>query len=102
MKKIYLIFVLAFFTIAIPLFIFPINLFPGQIIYERIPEKLVTIDCHLSLSYFVGLGYEIDDMKDVKSFYLTIEGYLLAFSILIGFPFLLAYRSYLKRDLVNY
>ena len=99
MKKIYLIFVIAFLTIATPLFLFPINLFRGQIIYEQVPEA---IDCHLSLSYFVGLGYEIEDMKGVESFYLTIEGYLLAFSILIGFPFLLAYRSYLKHDSVNY
>ena len=98
MRKIYLIFVIGFLSIATPLFLFPINLFPGQIIYYHIPEA---IDCHLSLSYFIGLGYEIDDMKGVESFYLTMEGYLLAFSILIGFPFLLAYRSYLKRSLVN-
>lgn len=98
MKKIYLIFVIGFLSIATPLFLFPINLFPGQIVYDHIPEA---IDCHLSLSYFVGLGYEINDMKGVESFYLTMEGYLLAFSILIGFPFLLAYRIYLKRSLVN-
>ena len=98
MKKTYLIFVIAFLTIATPLFLFPINLFPGQIVYEHLPES---IDCHLSLSYFIGLGYEINDMKGVESFYLTIEGYLLAFSILIGFPFLLAYRSYLKRSSLN-
>ena len=102
MKKIYLIFVIAFLTIATPLFLFPINLFPGQIIHEIIPEKAITEDCYLSLSYFIGLGYEIDDMKGVESFYLTLEGYLLAFSIIIGFPFLLAYRSYLKRSSVNY
>tara|TARA_Y100000385_G_scaffold62676_1_gene61536 strand:+ start:216 stop:512 length:297 start_codon:yes stop_codon:yes gene_type:complete len=98
MKKIYLIFVIGFLIIATPLFLFPINLFPGQIVYDHIPHA---IDCHLSLSYFIGLGYEINDMKGVESFYLTMEGYLLAFSILIGFPFLLAYRSYLKRSLVN-
>ncbi len=102
MKKICLIFVIAFLTIAIPLFLFPINLFPGQIIHEIIPEKVVTEDCYLSLSYFIGLGYEISDMKGVQSFYLTLEGYLLAFLILIGFPFLLAYRIYLKRDSVSY
>ena len=95
MKKTYLIFVFAFFIIAIPLFIFPINLFSGQIIYDRTPQKAVTIDCKLSLSYFIGLGYENDDMKDVKSFYLTKEGYSLAFKVLICFPFLLAFFYWL-------
>ena len=100
MKKVYLIFILAFLIISVPLFVFPINLFPGQIIYEY-NNQLNTIDRHLSLSYFLGLGYEIEDMQNVKSFYLNTQGYLLAFSVLIGFPFLLAYRVYLKRDLVN-
>jgi hypothetical protein len=51
----------------------------------------------LSLAYFVGLGYQESEMKGVVDFYLTRRGYMLAFSFLLGFPLLLAYRSFLAK-----
>ncbi len=100
MKKSYLIFFIAFLIISVPLFLFPLNLFPGEVVLltgnKNNPEQIV--DAQLSLSYFVGLGYNSEDMVGVKSFYLTTKGYFLVFAFLIGFPFLIAYRSYLKKN----
>lgn len=90
----YALFIALALIIALPLFLFPINLFPGEIIIER---KLVQITekAPLSLSYFIGLGYNVDDMSDVKDFYLLTQGYILAGIFIIGIPFLAAYRVYL-------
>ena len=95
MKPIY-IFLLSFLVIAAILFLFPINLFDGEVEYQK---KLVYVveKQPLSLSYFIGLGYDPADMDVVKSFRLLPGGYLLAGIMLLGFPALIAYRVYLKR-----
>lgn len=84
-----------FFTlmliIALPLFLFPINLFPGEIKIERGLVE-ITEQAPLSLSYFIGLGYEKSDMTEIKDFYLLTQGYILAFIIIIGIPALAAFR----------
>lgn len=89
------IFVISFFAIALPLCIFPINLFQGEIIMM---EGLVEtkIQAPLSLSYFFGLGYAEEDMIGIKDFYLTPTGYMLAALFTIGFPVLIAYRVHLR------
>ena len=94
-KKPIIIFFLGVILIATPLFLFPINLFNGAIVFENGPQKIVQ-DAPLSLSYFIGLGYEEQDMVGVSDFYLKQEGYILAFCLIIGFPALLAYRLKIK------
>jgi hypothetical protein len=96
-KKPIIIFFLGVILIATPLFLFPINLFNGAIVFENGPQKIVQ-DAPLSLSYFIGLGYKQEEMKNVTDFYLTREGYVLAFCLIIGFPALLAYRLKIKFD----
>ena len=96
-KKPLLIFLLGVILIATPLFLFPINLFNGEIVYESNVQKVVQ-DVPLSLSYFIGLGYQEEEMVGVADFYLKQEGYLLAFCLIIGFPALLAYRLKIKFD----
>ena len=90
-----LLFVLCAVVIVLPLCLFPINLFSGQIVYESDIQQVV-VDAPLSLSYFFGLGYEETDMEHVTDFYLTTPGYLTAFIFLIGIPGLIAYRVYLS------
>lgn len=89
------IFMISFLAIALPLCIFPINLFQGEII---LMEGMVEtkIQAPLSLSYFLGLGYEEEDMIGIKDFYLTTGGYILAALFTLGFPALIAFRVHLR------
>jgi hypothetical protein len=49
------------------------------------------------LSYFIGIGIDPKDLKDIEGFHLVTKGYLLAACLLLGFPSLMAYRSYLAK-----
>ena len=94
-KPIY-VFLISMLLIALPLFLFPINLFQGEIVYQHgLVESVV--DAPLSLSYFVGLGYNPDDMIGIKSFHLKPGGYLLAVLLIVGVPGLIAYRVGLRK-----
>ncbi len=95
-EKPILLFLISAFIIALPLCLFPINLFPGAIVYQEGLSEL-TVDAPLSLSYFLGFGYEKGDLEYVKTFYLHKQGILLAVLFIVGFPALLAYRVYLKK-----
>jgi len=97
-KKPIVIFFLGVILIATPLFLFPINLFKGEIVIESDIQRIVQ-EAPLSLSYFIGLGYNQEEMKNVTDFYLTREGYFFVFLIIIGLPTLIAYRFKLKNDL---
>lgn len=90
--KPFLIFIILFLIISIPLWIFPINLFPGEVVLDN--DLKVIDEVPLSLSYFIGLGYQESDMVGIKDFYLKPTGYMLAIIITIGFPALIAYRFY--------
>jgi hypothetical protein len=76
-------------------FLFPINIFDGVIIYKDLQSEFL-LETPLSLSYFIGLGYDEVDMVGVKDFYLTTKGIVMAFVFILGFPGLLAYRMILK------
>jgi len=76
-------------------FLFPINLFDGVIVLEN-GIQTIEKEVPLSLSYFIGMGYEPEDMVGIKEFYLTWKGIFMAFIFIFGFPALLAYRFYLK------
>lgn len=94
--KPWFVFALTFILIAGTLIIVSPNLFEGEIVYVQNGKKYV-LEAPLSLAYFVGLGYDKDDMEQVADFYLTRRGYMLAASLLLGFPTLLAYRSFLAK-----
>lgn len=76
-------------------FLLPINLFDGEIVIENGLQEMV-IERPLSLSYFIGLGYEDADMVGIKDFYLTTKGIVMAFVFIFGFPALFALRVYLR------
>lgn len=85
------VFVILLLVINLPLLFFPINLFPGEIVYQvNLLESKV--DAPLSLSYFIGFGYQEEDMIGVKDFYLKPVGYALVFCICIALPAILAMR----------
>ena len=77
-------------------FLFPINLFDGEIIYQK---GLVTITEKrpISLSYFIGMGYDKEDMVGIKDFHLVPVGYFIASVFIVGIPGLIAYRVYLSK-----
>lgn len=96
MKKPVIIFLGSMLLLLAIFFLFPINLFDGVIIEQRGIQEFVH-ERPLSLSYFIGVGYDQKDMEFIKDFYLTGKGYAMAFIFTVGIPFLLAYRIYLKQ-----
>lgn len=96
LKKPLIIFVGLTIVLLAVFFLLPINLFDGVIIEKRGLQEIVH-ERPLSLSYFIGMGYDPDDMEFVQDFYLTGKGYAMAFIFILGFPLLLAYRIYLKQ-----
>ena len=95
-KKPFFVFCLAVIFIALPLFIFPINLFDGEIIIKNGLSE-TKMEAPLSLSYFIGFGYNSQDMEGIKDFYLLPKGYLLAFCIILGCPAIVTYRIFLAQ-----
>lgn len=89
------IFVICAVILSIILFTLPINIFDGQIDYKE-PHREYTINARLSLSYFIGLGYDEADMEFVDAIRLTVKGWWMAIIFIFGFPGLLAYRLYLR------
>jgi hypothetical protein len=100
MKKLSLgwIFLLIMIGIALPLFTLPINLFPGEITYQKGIRTYTITETNLSLSYFIGLGLNPGDLDDVASFRLSLGGYALALCYLGLLPGVITYRIYLKRQ----
>jgi len=91
------VFIVLVLLIGLPLFLFPINFFSGEVIFQRGLVEIVE-QRPLSLSYFVGMGYDPKDLIEVKDFYLLKEGYILAIIFIVGVPFLAAYRVYLSQQ----
>lgn len=96
MKKPLLIFLIGTLSLTILFFALPINIFDGVILYKNGIQEL-TIERPLSLSYFIGFGYNEEDLIGVKSFYLTTKGIVMAFIVILGIPALVAYRFHLKK-----
>jgi hypothetical protein len=82
--------------ISLPLLVFPINLFPGEIVLDTGVGQS-TITAPLSLAYFLGLGYAQEDMVGVVDFYLLPQGIALAFILTIGVPAVFEYRLHVKK-----
>ncbi|MDG1331497.1 MAG: hypothetical protein P8P74_04160 [Crocinitomicaceae bacterium] len=89
------IFVITAFVLAVLFFTLPINIFDGEIHVVE-PQRDYVIEAPLSLSNFIGIGYDEVDMQYVESFNLTGKGWAMAAIFIFGFPALLAYRIYLK------
>ena len=96
MKKPLFIFLIGTLSLLILFFTLPINIFDGVILYKNGIQEL-RIERPLSLSYFIGFGYNVEDLIGVKSFYLTTKGIVMAFIIILGIPALVAYRFHLKK-----
>lgn len=96
MKKPIVIFLSTSLLLAIVFFTLPINVFDGVIEIEE-PMRSYSLERPISLSYFVGLGYDPEDMVYVKDFYLTGKGITIAVIFILGLPALLSYRIYLKK-----
>ncbi|MFT5580986.1 MAG: hypothetical protein ACI9XP_001457 [Lentimonas sp.] len=94
-NKPFKVFFIAFFALVLFFFLFPINLFNGEIIYQNGIQEMA-VQAPLSLSYFIGMGYEEADMVGIKDFYLLPAGYALASTFLLGIPGLLAFRLFIK------
>jgi len=96
-KKPILIFMATSLLLLALFFLFPINLFDGEIVrVEKHREYIV--QAPLSLSYFIGIGFDSEDMRDVKTFYLTTKGAIMAIIFTLGIPALLAYRIHLRKS----
>jgi Zn-dependent protease len=79
-------------------FLIPINLFDGEIVF-RYNGVEFTERAKLSLSYFIGIGASAEETKDVVSFHLIGQGYLMVFLILGALPGLIAYRVHVANQL---
>lgn len=98
MKRPIVLFLILSLALALIFFLLPINIFDGVIVVQD--EFGEYIDQRpISLSYFIGLGYDANELaeKNIKDFYLTIKGFIMAFVFIFGFPCLLAYRVYIKK-----
>lgn len=95
MKKPLAVFLISTIILASCFFLLPINLFDGVIEYEE-AFRSYSVNTRLSLSYFIGIGYDPEDLLNVKRFYLTGQGVFMAFVFIIGIPALIAFRLYLR------
>jgi hypothetical protein len=78
-------------------FLFPINLFDGEIVFQT-AAKTWKVKANISLSYFLGIGADKEQLEllGVKDFYLLPKGYILALIVILGLPGLWSYRVYLR------
>ena len=97
-NKALLIFVIGSLVIAMILFLLPINLFDGVVIYKDGIQVFET-ERPISLSYFIGLGFDKEDIDIVEylSFRLKPKGWIMVFIFIFGIPGLIAYRVHLGR-----
>ena len=96
MKKHWIVFLIGVLVLSLLFFVFPINIFDGAIVYNSGAQEY-TVDAPLSLSYFIGIGYEEADMVGVADFYLYPKGILMAFLFIFGFPALLVFKIYTRQ-----
>jgi hypothetical protein len=83
--------------ITTPLLLFPINIFPGVIEINNGLQQL-SYDVPLSLSYFIGRGFNEGDLDNVSVFYLKPASYFLVFIFTLAMPAMIAFRYYLYHE----
>lgn len=96
MKRPIIIFLILSMTLALIFFLIPINIFDGAIVIQDEFGEYIE-QRPISLSYFIGIGYDNQELidKNIKDFYLTTKGIVMAFVFTLGLPALLAYRTHL-------
>lgn len=97
LKKPLFIFFALSILIATPLFLLPLNLFDGEIIYQNGLSTIVE-PRPLSLHFVSGIEYWGEPLEGVKDYHLTPRGRMLAVGFIIGFPALIAFRIFLKNS----
>ncbi len=90
------IFLVLFVLLALTFFLLPINIFDGEIIYEKGLQKIVE-KRPLSLYFVSGLEYDRAKLLGVKDYYLLPTGYMMAFLFVFCIPALTAYRVNLSK-----
>lgn len=85
------IFLIGIILIGLPLFLFPINLFDGEIVYKSGISTMVE-PRPLSLHFVSGLEYGKNLPKEISDYYLTAKGYIFAGLFIFGIPTLIAFR----------
>ena len=85
------IFLIGILFIGTPLFLLPINLFDGEIVYKSGISTMVE-PRPLSLHFVSGLEYGKNLPKEIAAYYLTPKGYIFAALFILGIPALIAYR----------
>lgn len=95
-SKPFVVFFTFFITLLLLFFLVKIEIFDGEVVYEKGPVHFKH-QGPLSLSYFIGIGFNPEDLEGIKDFYLLPKGYFMAVLLILGFPSLAAYRSFLKK-----
>ena len=89
---------LATIILSAVFFLIPINIFDGIYTY-KVNGITFAAEVKMSLSYFIGIGANPADMKDVVSYELKPMGYFLVFLFLVALPILIAYRVHIANIL---
>lgn len=98
LRKPVIVFFLTMIGLSAVFFLIPINIFDGEYTF-KVNGITFSEEAKMSLSYFVGVGVNPEDLKDVVGFRLLPMGYFLVFLMLIAFPILIAYRVHVANQL---
>lgn len=98
LRKPVIVFFLTMIGLSAVFFLIPINIFDGEYTF-KVNGITFSEEAKISLSYFVGVGVNPEDLKDVVGFRLLPMGYFLVFLMLIAFPILIAYRVHVANQL---
>lgn len=95
-KKFLLLFAALVLVLTAVFFLIRIQIFDGEVVLLKGSEE-ISLPIKLSLSHFIGIGFDEGDLDGVKDFYLVRTGYFNAFLILFALPGLVCYRLYLAK-----
>ena len=96
-RKPIVIFFIAFFILAAIFFLVPVNLFDAEYTFNE-NGAIRVVKTKMALSYFIGIGADEQQMKNVVSFRLLPMGYFLVFLFQVALPALIAYRIHLANQ----
>ena len=94
------IFVISFVLMVIISLIPQIELYECHFYYTDGVQEL-DFKKNMSLSYFLGYGYDMEALSLYQTIDFTWKGKLMIFLLLLGFPLLVSYRFALRNKLNN-
>ena len=94
------IFVISFVLMVIISLIPQIELYECHFYYSDGVQEL-DFKKNMSLSYFLGYGYDMEALSLYQTIDFTWKGKLMFFLLLLGFPLLVSYRFALRNKLNN-